>query len=294
MQFSRRRAVLAAAAAVSAGFPSVAHAARYPARTVRYAASPGVDANLQSLDLYGERPGARRPILAFVHGGGWTMGDKANDAAGEAKAACFVPRGFVYASLNYRLSPAAHHPDHIEDVAAGLAWLAANAASFGGDPRRLYVMGHSSGAHLAALAATDERHLAAHGARLSDLRGVIALDGEGYNVRRAAAAAEKRGGPLGRWYEDAFGCDPATWWDASPLAHVAPGKGVPPFLIFYTAAPRAGAQANELAAALNRAGAVARVEFAAGKTHAGLNREIGRKGDTVTARIFAMLEAWGA
>lgn len=286
----RRRDLIAAVAALAAAPHALAQAAP---RTIRYARAPGVESGLQSLDLYGVAPGAGRPIMAFIHGGGWAFGDKANIPHGRDKAAAFTPR-FVYASLNYRLSPAAKHPAHVEDVAAAIAWLHNNAESFGGDPARLYVMGHSAGAHLAALVATDERRLAAHKLPLSAIRGVVPLDGAGYDLTVEAPKVIKTRLLLGKWYRDAFGANPAGWADASPIRHVAPGKGIAPFLIVHTARADAVTQSRALAAALRKAGASADLLATPKQGHAEVNRQFGRDGDMVTQRVFAQLRAWGA
>ena len=83
------------------------------------------------------------------------------------------------------------------------------------------------------MVATDERRLAAHGLPLSAIRGVVPLDGAGYDLTVEAPLAISQGGMLGLWYRDAFGGDPAGWADASPLSHVAPGKAIPPFLLVH-------------------------------------------------------------
>lgn len=287
---------LAAAAAAVAIVPPASGQARRLAgapRTYRYASSPGVDPDLQSLDLYGA-PGQGRPIVAFIHGGGWRIGDKALAGAGAEKARAFTERGYLYASLNYRLSPAVTHPAHVEDVAAALAWLFDNAAAQGGDPRRIVVMGHSAGAHLAALVATDPRRLGAHERKPRDLAGAILLDGAGYDVTTQAPAVQARRGFLGDMYEGAFGTDPAVWRDASPVWQVTAASPPPPFLILHTPRPDATRQSEALGQAIRRAGGEATVTLCRNKTHASINREIGKPGDEPTAAIFAALRRWGA
>lgn len=299
---NRRDLLAALAAAVAAVSPTApfspparAQARRFAggARTYRYAAAPGVDPDLQSLDLYGT-PGQGRPIVAFIHGGGWRIGDKGTAGAGAEKARVFTERGFLYASLNYRLSPAVTHPAHVEDVAAALAWLVANATAQGGDPRRIVVMGHSAGAHLAALVATDPRRLGAHGLKPRDLAGAILLDGAGYDVTLQAPAVQARGGFLGDMYEGAFGTDPAVWRDASPALQATVDAPPPPFLILHTLRPDATRQSQALGEAVRRAGGEATVLAFPGKTHASINREIGAPGDKPTAAIFGALRRWGA
>lgn len=261
-------------------------------RTYRYAQSPGATADLQSLDLYAS-PGQDRPLLVFIHGGGWRIGDKANAPHGSQKAAFFNAQGYAYASINYRLSPAVMHPAHVEDVAAALAWLADHAGQQGLDARRIYVMGHSAGAHLAALVATDARRLGAFGKPLSTIKGAILLDGAGYDVARQAPAVIRRGGLLGQMYADAFGRDGALWADASPVTHAREGAGIAPFLIVHTDRPDAVSQSTLLAQRLRAARVDAQLFRAAGYSHADANRKVGQAGDPVTEAIMAALRRWG-
>ena len=284
----RRAFALTAASLLLA--PS-AHAQAAAPRTFRYAEAPGVAATLQSLDIYAAS-GEKRPLVVFIHGGGWRIGDKQNGAAGREKAAFFNAQGFAYASLNYRLSPTVTHPAHVEDVAAALAWLADHAAGQGYHANRMYLMGHSAGAHLAALVATDGRRLARYNKSPAMLKGVILLDGAGYDVTREAPATIARGGFLGAMYADAFGKDPAGWADASPVHFVS--RGAPPFLIVRTDRPDAVTQTAILRDALQRAGDDVTVFRAAGYTHADVNRRIGQPDEPVTGAIMAALRRWGA
>lgn len=261
-------------------------------RTFRYAQTPGAPAALQSLDLY---PAANRnaPLVVFIHGGGWRIGDKQNGAAGAEKAAFFNAQGYAYASLNYRLSPDVRHPAHVEDVAAALAWLHDNAASQGFDRDRIAIMGHSAGAHLAALVAIDPRYLGKHSKPLSMVKGVILLDGAGYDVTRQAPAVIARGGFMGEMYSGAFGADPAGWRDASPTLLVERGRAIAPFLIVHASRPDSTSQSRTLAARLRDAGVDARLFEARGYTHAQVNRRIGEPGEAVTREIMGALARWG-
>jgi arylformamidase len=282
----RRTFVLSSLALLAARPASAA-----PVRTFRYAQSPGAAADLQSLDLY-VPPGAPRPMLVFIHGGGWRIGDKANAPHGRQKAAFFNGQGFAFASINYRLSPAVMHPAHVEDVASALAGLHRAGASHGVDASRMIVMGHSAGAHLSALVATDARRLAHHGLSPAILRGAILLDGAGYDVAQQARAVLRRPGPMGQMYGDAFGRDGALWADASPVTHVAPGKGIPPFLIVHTNRPDSTRQSSLLAERLRGAGVEASLLRAAGYTHADVNRRIGEPGEVVTGAVMDALRRW--
>jgi acetyl esterase/lipase len=286
----RRRTFLLAASAAAIAGP--AFAAPAP-RTYRYASTPGVKPDLQSLDIYGGREGGKRPIVAFIHGGGWSIGDKSNSFHGAQKAPAFVERGYVFASLNYRLSPAVMHPAHVQDVAAAIAWLHEHAAAFGGDAQRLVVMGHSAGAHLAALVATDARRLGAHGLALSALKGSIPIDGAGYNIPEEMREM-RRFGPLARMYRDAFGTDARVWEDASPGLHAAGARGMPPFFIPHTARAAAVQQSRELAEAVRRGGSPAETFLSPNQNHMQINRQIGEPGDKVTAAMLAAIARWVA
>lgn len=122
---------------------------------------PFGDAERQRLDIYaptGVSTDAALPVIVFIHGGGWRAGDKAGYAfAGRA----FSARGFVTVVPNYRLSPDVHFPAFVADGAAALRWVRAHIAERGGDPERIILVGHSAGAHIAALLAMDESWLGA-------------------------------------------------------------------------------------------------------------------------------------
>jgi arylformamidase len=149
-------------------------------------------------------------------------------------------------------------------------------------------MGHSAGAHLAALVGTDGRYLENEGLKLSDLSGVILLDGAGYDIPRQIQQA-----PLPRlktMYTTVFGEDEAKQKDASPITHVVGGKGIPPFLILHVASRRdSKAHSEALAARLRGAGIEAKVVPAEGKTHATINRELGQADDPPTKAVFEFL-----
>lgn len=140
---------------------------------VRRGIAYGPDAR-QHLDVYAPRQAVAAPVIVFLYGGGWSSGERGGYAfVGERLAAA----GFVAVVPDYRLYPAIRFPAFVEDAAAAVAWARSNALSHGGDRARLYVMGHSAGAHSAALLALDPRYLARHGLVSRDLAGVIGLAG---------------------------------------------------------------------------------------------------------------------
>jgi acetyl esterase/lipase len=109
------------------------------------------DHPLQKLDLYLPDAPSKAPVMVYIHGGGWAKGDK---AAVGLKPAFFNGKGWIFVSVNYRLLPEGKHPANVGDVALALAKVHDQVAEKGGDPGKLFVMGHSAGAHLAALVAT--------------------------------------------------------------------------------------------------------------------------------------------
>jgi acetyl esterase/lipase len=112
--------------------------------------------------------------VVFIHGGSWQTGSKSQYRfVGSALA----EQGYLAVVPNYRLSPDVPFPVFVADAARAVAWTLRNIGQYGGDPRRVFVMGHSAGAHIAMLVALDRRYLAAAGASADDLRGAIGLSG---------------------------------------------------------------------------------------------------------------------
>lgn len=257
-------------------------------RSARYIERDGAPARRTSLDVH--RPAVRdrdqpMPILIFVHGGGWSIGDKAMVGHKPDWAA---RQGWVFVSVNYRLSPDVMHPEHARDVAAAIAWVKANASTFNGDPERIAVMGHSAGAHLTAIVASDESLLAEHDLTPADLAGVVLLDGAGYNLPRRMKSVPP--GRLGTMYAQAFGDDPALWERASPTLQAKPGDDLPPlFCVHAGRRTEARVEGTELVAAWQAADAEATLHHAPTKDHAGINRGLGVEGDADTTAVEGFL-----
>jgi acetyl esterase/lipase len=256
-------------------------------REIQYRKLQEVDPSLLSLDVYAPNGAENLPVVMMVHGGGWRNGDKSNPGLNTTKPQAFCANGYVYVSINYRLSPAVEHPAHIEDVAAALHWLVDNIAGYGGDPSRISIMGHSAGAHLVALLGTNETRLAAEGLTLDDIESVICLDGAGYDI--PARMAGRPGRLMSNMLSSAFGNDGSKWADASPTLHVQSGVAYPPFLILHTPRVDAPGQSMALGNALRDSGSYAYNAQAADKTHRTINRDIGMDDDWVTDLILDFL-----
>ena len=184
----------------------------------------------QMLDVYAPAAGQDLPVIFWIHGGGWRRGDKASV---QLKPAAFVERGFLFVSTTYRFVPDVTVGEMTGDVARAIRWVHDHAAEYGGDGKRIVVMGHSAGAHLAALVCTDESYLKAVGLSLEVIHGCIPIDVSMYDIPTQMATVTDEARKAA--YRNAFGEDPAEHRKLSPALHVAAGKHLPPFLILHCA-----------------------------------------------------------
>jgi len=278
------------AACLLAGAAATAAVAQDVARDIPYA-SPA--APRQVLDVHAPAGARELPVVLWIHGGGWQAGDKTDV---QAKPTFFTERGFVFVTPNYRLLPHVEMDELVRDVARAAGWVHRNIAGRGGDPARIFVMGHSAGAQLAALLCTDERHLAAEGVPFTALAGCVPVDGDTFDLPPIIATAEMRallyGQPLPTFgHRQKFGNDPRKHVEYSAVTHVARGKGIPPFLILHVAGhPDTTAQAQRLAAVLGAAGVPAKLHVGRETTHAKINADLGLPGDPGTQALAAFLD----
>ena len=163
----------------------------------------------QRLDLYLPITAQQAPVLLMVHGGAWRIGDKGADAVVDNKVKRWLPRGFIFVSINYRLLPAAAPQQQADDVAHALAFVQQHASGWGGDPRKVILMGHSAGAHLVSLLAARPQHAYDLGA--VPWLGTVALDSAAMDVEQIMQRSHAR------FYDQAFGKSPAYWAATSPL-----------------------------------------------------------------------------
>jgi len=167
------------------------------------------------LDLY--LPNRRAfPVVVFAHGGAWVSGDKAMHAD---LGAFLAKQGIGSVLLNYRLAPYVCHPAPAQDLAQAFAWTWKHIGSYGGDPDRLYLCGHSAGGHSAALLGTDEAFLAAEGLGFEQVRGVIAVSGV-YKIHWNVTLAR-----LGFVFRNTDRRAASPFWNIK--------RGCPPFLVLH-------------------------------------------------------------
>jgi arylformamidase len=263
------------------GMPMVLHA------QTNIAYRPSLGAASPALDVYTKANLKNAPVLVYVHGGGWQIGDKSRV---NAKPKYFNRQGFVFVSINYRLFPDVNVEDQLQDVDNALRWVARNISKYGGDPKNISLMGHSAGAHLVAMTGVrplaSTRELIANGA----LRAIISNDTRGYDVARIAQAS--RSGKLPKLYASVFGQDPARWDALSPIKQIKRGKPLPPFLILYSGQGDDAVRrsfAVEFAEGLRQAGGTADLFDGSTLSHAAINKQIGRA-NSLTRKISAFLK----
>ncbi|SMQ76040.1 Acetyl esterase/lipase [Devosia lucknowensis] len=132
------------------------------------------DGARNKLDVYApEQRGTSSPVVFFIYGGGWSRGERGEyEFVGRALAS----RGFVTVIADYRLYPEVRYPDFLDDGARALRWVQDNIASYGGDPNRLFLAGHSAGAYNAVMQALDPSFRQEYGVTMPIL-AVAALSG---------------------------------------------------------------------------------------------------------------------
>jgi arylformamidase len=245
------------------------------------------------LDVYSPPNAKNLPVVFWIHGGGWQTGDKTSV---QMKPQYFMDKGFVFVSTNYRLLPSVEMETIFRDIAKSIHWVHDHIADHGGDPNRLFIMGHSAGAQLAALVCTDERYLKAEGLSLAITKGCVPVDGDTFDVPAIIETAETRrrvhGQPPAKYgHREKFGNDPAKHKDYSAVTHVAKGKGIPPFLILHVADhPDTTAQAQRLGAVLKDAGIPVTVFGGRETNHNKLNADLGRSDDPATKALNEFLD----
>ncbi len=257
---------------------------------IPYADSPQ---ERQVLDIYAPKNATNLPVMFWIHGGGWQVGDKTEV---NLKPQWFVDRGMIFVSTNYRLLPKVEMESIVADVAKSLAWVHKHIAQFGGDSKRIVVGGHSAGAQLAALVCVDDRLLKAEGIDFSSLKGCVPVDGDTYDIPAIIETAETRrrahGEPQAKMgHREKFGHTPEKHKNFSAVNHIAKDKGIPPFLILHVADhPDTSAQARRLASVLNASSIKAQLVSARETNHSKLNDNLGKADDPSTQALAKFLD----
>jgi arylformamidase len=257
-------------------------------RDLAYGADPA-----QRLDL-SVPAGKGFPTVIFVHGGSLAGGDKADADYGKVCDA-FPAAGIACANVNYRLLPAAPWPAPAEDVAAAVAWLHDKLPARGGDPHKIFLLGHSSGAMLVALVGSDERFLKQKNLGTSALSGVMPMGSimwdddlrqsiarDGRDKVEAAFARDPRGKAFGSL--DAY---QAQW----PINYVR--AGLPPFFFLIAESEQVNPPVlrtdQQFVDDARAKGSAAELKVFAGRTHYSNIRRIHEPGDEVFAAVVGFV-----
>ena len=238
-------------------------------KDIVYTEGDSADAPKHRLDLYLPKDKTNFPVLVFIYGGAWSSG---NRSMYELIGYGFARLGMAVAIPNYRLMPKNPHPAQIDDVAAAFAWVYQNLPRLGGDVKRFYLIGHSSGGHLAALLALDPGYLQKYKIPASAVRGVAALSGL-YDVSRVSGFRSDAGAR-----------------DASPLHLVHPHA--PPFLVTYCQWDYAGLpkQARDFTTALKKDFVAAQLTYIPGENHIGELMNLWKDDDPLVRAILNFIQ----
>jgi arylformamidase len=245
------------------------------------------------LDIYAPANASNLPVLFWIHGGGWQSGDKTSV---HLKPQFFTEKGFVFVSINHRLLPDVVMEDIIADVAQAFAWMHQHIAQYGGNPQRVVVGGHSSGAQLAALLCTDHRYLEKHAIPLSLIKGCIPVDGDTFDIPAIIETAETRRRAHQQslptfGHRQKFGHDPAKHVNFSAVTHIAKNKSIPPFFILHVADhPDNSAQAVRLETVLKDANLPVTRYGAKETNHSRINANLGLPDDPSTQELNTFLD----
>lgn len=236
----------------------------------------------QRIDVYLPAEPKAAPLIVMVHGGAWMVGNRAMANVVDNKVRHWVAeKGFIFVSVGYRLSPQADPLQQARDVAAALARAQALAPSWGGDPARNILMGHSAGAHLVALLGASPALAREAGAQR--WLGSIALDSAALDLERIMQGRHMR------FYDRVFGADPAFWRSVSPAAVLA-ADATPMLLVCSTQrADGSCTQAGDFAARVAARGGKAQV-LPQDLDHEQVNVRLGLPG-AYTAAVDAFIEA---
>ncbi len=246
----------------------------------------------QLLDVFAPPTGSNLPVVVWVHGGGWMRGSK-NEV--DHKPSAFVEKGFVFVPVNYRFVPNVTMDVIVRDVAKSVGWVHANIARHGGDPGRIFLMGQSAGAQLAALICTDNRYLEAERVPLKSIKGCVPVDGDTYDVPLQVATATARRlslkqPPAKMGHPEKFG-NLDKQRELSAVNYVGRNRSIAPFLLLHVADHTdTTAQAYRLWAALDQAAIPAKLYGAENTDHVKLDRDLGLAGDPATKVLFEFVD----
>lgn len=243
------------------------------------------DPRLNALDIYMPKKGSKSPVIIWVHGGLWAFGDKSDVGI---KPAYFTEKGYIFVSINHRLSPDIKHPGHMQDVAHALVWVYNNIVHYSGDPEKIFLMGYASGAQMSVMITVNKKYLDEAQGSLDMIKGVISVDGLGFDVAKIIPDNNNK---VKDWCLDTFGLTEQEWREASPVTHIVPGMKVPPVFLAYSGVKTpTESDALNLAKKFKDSGITIQVKSYAKKNSLSIHREFGKEGDPVGQDVLVFLQ----
>jgi len=260
--------------------------------TVEYNQISGVDSNLLSLDIYYfSNLDTQKPVVIYVHGGGWSIGDKSNQI--ENKVNLFQSLNYIFVSINYRLSPFPYelnnpnrimYPIHNNDVADAIKWVYDNIHEYGGNNNKIALLGHSAGAHLVALTGTNNTFLNNVGLSINNVKGIAIIDTEGYNVVNKVQENNNL-------YINSFGTDINLNTQASPIFNIRNSISYPKFFVAKRGNAERLAIADDFISALEESNVSVSQIHGSIYDHTGINNAIGELNESlITNPLIEFLE----
>ena len=217
------------------------------------------------------------PVVLFVHGGGWIKGSRKKVYS---QHRWLTRKGYVFVSVDYRPVPRTDIDGQVRDVAASINWVRKNIARYGGNRRKIVIMGHSAGAHLVSMIAAKNA--------AGPIAGVIPNDVQAYDM---VAYGVVRGG-IGHPYDKAFGSKIEDWVRWSPATYARQNRRMPPHLILHSGSQKARRKqlARGYANLLRSRGTKAYTFDGGAYTHGSIARTLGQD-NSVTRAVERFLES---
>ena len=220
------------------------------ASDVVYQETGNWDPEFSKLDVYYSNKVATKGIIIYVHGGSWQKGDKTSYPELNQFCQYFIKKGYIVASINYRLllnqkAPGATYQDQANDIASAVKFMISKSTDYNSINNKVILFGHSSGAHMVTLVTTDTKYLANQGLKLDSIKAVISSDVHAYFVPWAIEEM------VGTRFEvnipslrQMFGNTTEQQLLASPGHHINENKKIPPMLLISAGYGSPGASYN--------------------------------------------------
>lgn len=257
--------------------------------TIQYNSINGVDNDLLSLDIYYKDKTNLKPVVIYVHGGGWTIGNKTNSL--NNKLSLFNSLDYTFVSINYRLSPFPYkpndenrvkYPSHNIDVADAISWIYNNIDNYGGDNSKIMLFGHSAGAQIVSLIATDKSFLENKGLSLEILKGIGIIDTKGFDVLNLVHNYSSSQ----NMYINAFGIDSTENIQASPYRILNPNIRYPKMFITLRGSNQRKEAINNFIDKAKIFNVNLTIVDGSKYTHGEINEAIGKKNETTITNPF--------